>query len=102
MSPFVLVHNPIRWTVIAGHLVPGLHKTTLEPGVNRVEMRLAKGRVQICRGPHQAQRRRPHLVIPYEWGPDGESYVQVVETRPNGRAGRPRDLPLRLGDGGAG
>jgi hypothetical protein len=84
MPPFVLVHNPIRWTVIAGRLVPGLHKVTLEPGVNRVEMD-SKGRVRFAAA-RTKLNDEGRTLIPYEWGPDGESYVQVVETRPNGRA----------------
>ena len=85
MSPFVLVYNPLRWTVIAGHLVPALHKTTLEPGVNRIE-RDYKGRVRFGAARTKINDEG-RMVIPYEWGPDGESYVQVVETRPNGRQG---------------
>ena len=84
MSPFVLVYNPLRWTVISGRLIPALHKTTLEPGVNRIEMD-HKGRVRFAAARTKINDEG-RTVIPYEWGPDGESYVQVVETRPNGRA----------------
>ena len=83
MAPFVLVHNPIRWTVIAGRLIPGLHKVTLEPGVNHIA-RDRSGRVMFSAARTKINEEG-RTVIPYEWGPDGESYVQVVETRPNGQ-----------------
>jgi len=83
--PFVLVFNPIRWTVLCGRLIPSLHKVTLEPGCNGISM-VRGGRVMFGAARTKITEEG-RTVIPYEWGPNGESYVQKVETRPNGGQG---------------
>ena len=82
MPPFVLVYNPRRWTVLAGRLIPSLHVKPLEAGVNGVAIardgtiRFATARARI--------EEQGRTLIPYEWGPGGESYMQTVRTRPRG------------------
>ncbi|MCB9763921.1 MAG: hypothetical protein H6739_29390 [Alphaproteobacteria bacterium] len=78
---FVYVYNPKRWTVVAGKLIPGLHKMPLERGVNRVDMD-KDGRIHFAdaRAKIEEQGR---MQVPYEWGPGG-SYLQAVECRPGG------------------
>jgi hypothetical protein len=83
MSPFVLAHNPIRWMVQGGRLIPALHKITLEQGVNHIQ-KDREGRISFARA-RTKLNEEGRTVIPYEWGPNGESYVQVVDTRPQGK-----------------
>ncbi len=79
---FVFVFNPRRWTVLAGKLIPALHVMPLESGVNGVltardgSIRFATARARI--------EEQGRTLIPYEWGPDGESYMQSIRTRPRG------------------
>jgi len=80
--PFILVYSPQRWMVLAGRLVPMLSKTPLLAGVNRIEIDKDKRiRFAATRAKLEEEGRLP---IPYEWGPGGQSYLTVVETRPNG------------------
>lgn len=78
--PFYLVFHPERWTVVAGQLVPALSKVNLVAGVNGVEIdrqgkiRFAKMRAQI--------EEEGRTLVPWNWAPDGSSYLQCIETRP--------------------
>ncbi len=80
--PFILVFSPNRWTVMHGRLIPALMTRPLEAGVQNVSVD-RDGRIHfaVARAKLEEQGRQ---VIPYEWGPDGESYVQQVDTRPRG------------------
>lgn len=83
-SPFILAHHPARYMVLGGKLVPSPSKVVLADGVGRV--RIARdGRVQFADAQASLIDRGMKL-IPYEWGPDGESYLIEVDTRPGGRA----------------
>ena len=79
---FVLLYNQRRWMVMHGKLVPSLHVMPLEAGVNGI-LRDRKGRVRFAKARARLEEAG-RILIPYEWGPDGESYMQVIETRPNG------------------
>src|SRR5687768_10615065 len=79
---FLWTFHPERFTVIAGQLVPGLQKVPLVAGVNGVEVDKDK-RVHFarCRARLEEEGR---TVIPYEWAPDGTSYLLCLETKPPG------------------
>lgn len=79
---FVYTYHPARWTVIDGRVVPQLGQQVLVDGVNGVEI-TAGGRVRFSRCRAQIEDRGWQMV-PYEWGPGGESYLAAVDTRPNG------------------
>lgn len=79
---FVLGYHPERWMVLDGRLVPSLAKTPLVAGVNHVEID-RNGRIQFARRRAQMEEGG-WTVIPFEWAPDGVSYLQVVDTRPDG------------------
>ncbi|HJN76523.1 MAG TPA: hypothetical protein QGF58_21520 [Myxococcota bacterium] len=81
---FVLVYNQRRWMVMHGRLVPSLHVMPLEAGVNGV-LRDRKGRIRFARARARLEETG-RILIPYEWGPGGESYMQVIDTRPSGGA----------------
>ena len=76
---FLLVYSPKRWMIMDGRLVPSLSKLPLEPGVNRVD-KTKDGRIRIAnlRARLEEEDRKP---IPYEWAPDGETYIRAVQTR---------------------
>ena len=86
---FLLVFHTQRWVVLGGKLVPSLAKVPLIAGCNGVEIEPPRedgsgGRIVFaeCLRRLTAQGR---TVIPYEWAPDGDSYVQVLDTRPEGK-----------------
>lgn len=84
VSPmFLLVFHPRRWMVLAGKLVPALSRQPLADGVNRIEIERS-GRVRLAhyRARLEAEGR---TIVPFEWAPDGESYLDRVDTRPGGR-----------------
>lgn len=82
--PFILVYSPQRYMVLAGKVVPSLSRMPLIAGVNRVDVdRDGRIRFAAARARLEEEGRIP---IPYEWGPKGDSYLQTVETRPNGSA----------------
>jgi hypothetical protein len=75
---FMLVFVPTRWMIMEGKLVPQLTKVPLDPGSNLVEG--TKDGIRASRlSARMAEEGRKR--IPFEWAPDGESYIQVVETR---------------------
>jgi len=81
--PFLLVFDPMRWTVMQGLLIPGLITVPLERGVQNVDMgKDKKYRIAALRAKIEDQGRR---IIPYAWAPNGTSYIQKVTTRPEGR-----------------
>lgn len=80
--PFILVYSPQRWMVMDGRLVPSLSKCPLLPGVNRVEID-RDGRIRFA-ATRARLEEEGRMAIPYDWAPDGESYLTTVETRPNG------------------
>lgn len=80
---FLWTYHPERWAVIAGKLVPSLQKVPLLAGVNRVEIDPA-GRVRFAAARARLEEEG-RTVIPYEWAPDGESYLQCLDTRPEGK-----------------
>jgi len=81
--PFILLFNPIRWCVLMGRLIPALHKSPLEPGANHISV-LKGGVIRLADFRTKADEQG-RTIIPYEWGPNGDSYMQRVETRPGGR-----------------
>lgn len=83
LPPYYLAFDPERWTVIAGSLVPALQHIPLVTGVNRVEVQPKTGAVRFaaCRARLEEEGR---TLIPWAWAPDGESYLQCIDTRPNG------------------
>lgn len=83
--PFVLVYSPTRWMVMDGRLVPSLSKLPLVDGVNAVGVAKNGGiRMAHLRARLEEEDRRP---VPYEWAPDGVSYINSVETRYDGQMG---------------
>jgi len=80
VKPYFLVFDPQRWTVMDGHVVPQLIRAPLEPGVNGFELREGKIRRAKWAERQEEQNRK---VIPFDWAPDGNSYLQEVETRTN-------------------
>ncbi len=81
--PFVLVFDPNRWTILAGRLVPGLITVPLERGVQNVDKgKDGRWRVSVLRSKIEDQGR---ILIPYNWGPNGNSYIQAIDTRPRGQ-----------------
>jgi len=81
-APFYLVFHPDRWVVINGRLVPSLQKLPLMAGVNGIDVEKG-GRIRFAaaRTRLEEEGRR---VVPWEWAPDGESYLQCLDTRPGG------------------
>jgi hypothetical protein len=79
---FIWIFHPRRWQVIGGRLVPALSIQQMKAGVNGIAIRDGKVLFANVRAKLETQGRR---VIPYEWAPDGESYMNVVETKPGGR-----------------
>lgn len=82
--PYYLVYHPERWTVVAGKLVPALSKAVLSDGVNQVSVR-KDGAVSFARARAKLEEEGKRI-IPWEWAPDGESYLQCVETKPKAGA----------------
>lgn len=80
--PYILVYSPQRWMVMDGRLVPMLSQLPLVGGVNRVEVD-KDGRVRFASARARLEEEG-RIPVPYEWGPNGESYLRQVETRPNG------------------
>lgn len=80
--PFLFVFNSRRWGVQCGKLIPSLHKIPLVAGVNQVEqtndgkLKLANLRARL--------ETEGRTVVPWDWAPDGSSYLQSIETRPGG------------------
>jgi len=81
--PYILAHHPNRYMVMAGKLVPSPSRIPLVDGVNRVRI-ASDGRIRFADA--QSRLQDAHFkLIPYEMGPDGESYIQEVDSRPDGR-----------------
>ena len=80
---FMLVFVPSRWMIAAGKLVPQLASYPLEPGVNLIEGSKADGIRASRLSALLAEEGR--IRIPFEWAPDGISYVQEIETRIKGQ-----------------
>lgn len=80
VSPmFILVFVPSRWMIMEGTLVPQLSKIPLEPGTNLIEG-TKNGGIRAARlSARLAEEGR--IRIPFDWAPDGVSYVQEVQTR---------------------
>lgn len=76
--PFLYVYNPQRWALIDGRVLPSLHKVPLMRGLNGVTKQGGRWRLARLRDKLESQGR---TMIPWEWGPDGESYVAAVDTR---------------------
>jgi hypothetical protein len=81
--PYILAHHPKRYMVMDGRLVPSPSQIALVDGVNRVRV-AADGRIYFADTQAKLQDRGFKL-IPFEKGPSGESYLQEIETRPDGR-----------------
>lgn len=77
--PFLYIYDPARWMVLSGRLVPRLIQAALVEGVNCVQ-RSKDGRwkLSMLRAKVEEQGR---TVLPFDWAPDGQSYIQQVETR---------------------
>lgn len=80
-APYILTHHPGRWAVLAGRLVPQLGKLPLVAGVERIEVERATGRIRMAAARAKLEEEG-RIVIPYEWAPDGVSYLQCVATKP--------------------
>jgi hypothetical protein len=83
-KPYILAHHPNRWMVMDGRLVPSPSAFRLVDGCNRVRV-APDGRVHFADAQAKLQDAGFRL-IPYEHGPGGESYLQEVDTRPDGRS----------------
>jgi hypothetical protein len=81
--PYMLWFHPSRWMVMEGKLVPQLGKLPLVAGINHVEYD-GEGRVKFART-RALLEEQGRTLIPYEWAPDGESYIKAVDTKPQGR-----------------
>lgn len=78
-APFLLVHHPQRWTVMAGRVIPQLGKLKLQPGVNGVEQEPRTGKP--IPGPAIAEaREKGFTVIPWDVDGAGTTYLK----RPTG------------------
>jgi hypothetical protein len=82
-APYILAHHPKRYMVMDGRLVPSPSQIALVDGVNRVRV-AADGRIYFSDTQAKLQDRGFKL-IPFEKGPGGESYLQEIDTRPDGR-----------------
>lgn len=82
MPPYYLVFSPERWAVVAGKLVPALSKAPLVDGVNGVSV-ARNGGVRFANAQSRLEQEG-RFKIPWDWAPDGESYLQVLDTKPNG------------------
>lgn len=80
--PFYWTFHPERWTIIAGKLVPALQKFPLVDGVNNVSVR-KDGSISFATARAKLEEEGRTL-IPWDWAPDGVSYLQCVDTRPRG------------------
>lgn len=80
--PYQLAFHPDRWVVMAGRLIPSLSRVAFIAGVNHVEQS-KDGSFRTARTRGELEDRGYRL-IPYEWAPDGESYLYSFDTRPNG------------------
>lgn len=83
--PFQYVFVPNRYTVVAGLLIPQLSMLRMAPGVNGVEAeRTERGdtRYRVARARTRLEQSG-QMAIPYDWAPDGVSYIQSVDTRPS-------------------
>tara|TARA_R110000787_G_scaffold137321_1_gene250107 strand:+ start:887 stop:1567 length:681 start_codon:yes stop_codon:yes gene_type:complete len=80
VSPmFILVFVPTRWMIMEGCLVPQLSTIPLEPGTNLIEGSKKDGIRASRLSARLAEEGR--IRIPFDWAPDGVSYVQEVQTR---------------------
>lgn len=78
---FLWTFHGERWMVLDGRLVPSLQKVPLIAGVNGMEVDKDKRiRFAACRARLEDQGR---IEVRYEWAPDGVSYLQCVDTRPD-------------------
>jgi hypothetical protein len=79
---FIFAHHPKRWVVMAGKLVPSLSKIPLVDGSNQVSV-APNGAIKF-----NLTRSKFHdagfKIIGHELAPDGETYLQDVDTRPGG------------------
>jgi len=75
--------HPARWTVIDGKVVPQLGQQVIVDGVNQVEVS-QDGRIRFARCKATTEERGWSF-IPFDLAPDGESYLQAIDTRPQGR-----------------
>lgn len=80
--PYLLTFHAQRWMVMAGKLVPSLQAVPLVAGVNCVDID-KDGRVHFAKTRARLEEEG-RVVVPYEWAPDGESYIRPVDTRPDG------------------
>lgn len=79
-APFYYLFHADRWIVIGGKLVPSLIRFPLTPGVNGVETE-KNGRVKMA-GARPKIEELGRMIVPWEWAPDGVSYMRCVDTRP--------------------
>ena len=80
--PYYWTFHPERWTVVAGKLVPSLMTSHLISGVNNVEID-RNGSVRFANARAKLEEQGITL-IPWNWAPDGISYLQCLDTRPGG------------------
>lgn len=81
-SPYILAHNPKRYMVMSGRLVPSPSRVPLVDAADRVRV-APDGRIHFADKAAKLQDSG-FCLIPYELGPGGESYIQEIDTRPNG------------------
>jgi len=79
---FIYKMHPARWGVIGGQLLPQLGTAVMRDGCDNVsigkdgQIRFARAKAKLDEG--------GWITVPYEWAPDGHSYVKAVDTRPEG------------------
>jgi hypothetical protein len=78
---FMLKFHPMRWTVIAGRLVPALGRIALIDGCDRIA-KAKDGKIRFADARAKAEENGWTL-IPYNKGPGGRSYLRKIRTRPD-------------------
>jgi hypothetical protein len=91
VAPFLLVHDPERWTVMGGQVIPQFCRMPLIGGVNGCDLvKRADGTSRVISGPaKQAAEERGRIVIPVNAIPDHhqrgdvKSYLWQPQGRPD-------------------
>jgi hypothetical protein len=82
---FVLIAHPRRFQVLSGRLIPALATQRLVAGVNGVSTFEKDGVEYVEFATVRARlEKEGRMMVPLEWAPDGESYLNVVDTKPGG------------------
>lgn len=80
VPPFCLTFHPERWMIMGNRLIPSLQRFPLADGVNGVAMSRG-GKLDLTYALMKIEKEY-RKIVPYEWAPDGVSYLQPVDTKP--------------------